>query len=634
MDRVDRKLSAILAADVAGYSRLMGLDEEGTLARLTALRRDVFDPSVSRHRGRIVKTTGDGLLVEFASAVDAVRCARDIQAEITSRTAGEGDDRRIAYRVGINVGDIVEQDGDIYGDGVNIAARLEGIAEAGGICISARVQEDVAGRIDLVFEDMGEQVLKNIARPIHAFRLQPGPVATARAPSSDKPSIAVLPFQNMSGDPDQEYVGDGIAEDIITALSKLRGVFVIARNSSFTYKGRAVDVKQVARELSVRYVLEGSVRRAGDRLRVTGQLIDAMSGNHIWAERYDRPVADIFAVQDEITVNVVAAIEPQLYAAEYHRLQSKPPERLDAWGCVVRAMPFIWTWVSQTDETGIALLKRAIELDPAYPRARSLLAWTFATRVMLGNMDFERGISEALNLAHRAIDLDPEDPWAHLAAGYVYTFSRRFGPAVEELNEALQRNPSFAFARIILAVAHGFAGLAEEGYRQLDIATKLSPRDYAQAANFSVEGLCHLVAYRYEDAVTAERRAVQLRPDFGTAWRTLTAAAGIACDIELARRGLAECRRLQPNVSLDWVERHYPLIRVEDRSRYVEGLRRAGHESPARRGGARLRTAASMLPGGAGAGAGAALGSAQLPVGSGMLTPSLPSWSRIHWKCW
>jgi len=309
---------------------------------------------------------------------------------------------------------------------------------------------------------------------------------------------------------------------------------------------------------------------------VTGQLIDATSGNHIWAERYDRPVADIFAVQDEITANVVAAIEPQLYAAENLRLQSKPPESLDAWGCVVRAMPFIWTWVSQNDDTGLNLLNRAIELDPAYPRARSLLAWTFATRVLLGNMDFERGISEALMLAQRAIDLDPEDPWAHLAAGYVFTFSRRFGPAVEELNEALQRNPSFAFVRIIMAVAHGYAGLAEEGYRQLEIATRLSPRDHTQAASLSVEGLCHLVAYRYEDAVTAERRAVQLRPDFGPAWRTLTAAAGLAGDIELARKGLAECKRLQPNVSTAWIEKYHPLIRAEDRARYIDGLRRAG----------------------------------------------------------
>jgi tetratricopeptide (TPR) repeat protein len=338
------------------------------------------------------------------------------------------------------------------------------------------------------------------------------------------------------------------------------------------------DIRQVARELGVRYVLEGSVRKSGERLRVTGQLIDAASGSHIWAERYDRPAADIFALQDEITANVVAAIEPQVYAAENLRLQSKPPESLDAWGCVVRAMPFIWTWVSQSEDTGMTLLKRAIELDPGYARAHSLLAWIFATRVMLGNMDYERGTSDGLVLAQRALDLDPEDPWAHMAAGYVFMASRRFGPAVEELNEALQRNPNFAFARTILAAAYGYAGLAEESFRQLEIARQLSPRDYSQAANLSIEGLCNLVEHRYDEAVTAERRAVQLRPEFGAAWRTLAASAGLAGDLALARQAIAECRRLQPGVSLAWVEKYYPLIRAEDRSRYIDGLRRAGLE--------------------------------------------------------
>jgi adenylate cyclase len=299
MTRIERKLSAILAADVAGYSRLMGTDEEGTLSRLTAHRRDVFDPSIVRHRGRIVKTTGDGLLAEFTSVIDAVRCAVEVQTDVATRNSSEAEDKRIAFRIGINVGDIVEQNGDIFGDGVNIAARLEGIAEPGGICVSARVQEDAAGRVDHAFEDMGEQVLKNITRPVHAFRLrfkQPSlPGGGAQSTSPGKPSIAVLPFQNMSGDPEQEYFGDGIAEDIITALSKLRGFFVIARNSTFAYKGKSPNISQVARELGVRYVLEGSVRKAGERLRVTGQLIDAISGNHIWAERYDRPTAEIFA---------------------------------------------------------------------------------------------------------------------------------------------------------------------------------------------------------------------------------------------------------------------------------------------------------------------------------------------------
>ncbi|RWB73914.1 MAG: adenylate/guanylate cyclase domain-containing protein [Mesorhizobium sp.] len=583
-----RKLAAILAADVVGYSRLAGVDEDRTLARLRALRSDLVDPTIAVHIGRVVKRTGDGALVEFRSVVDAVRCAIEVQNAMLERNAGVPPDRRIEFRIGIHIGDIVEEsDGDM-GDGINIAARLEGIAEPNGIYLSGAAYEQVRDKLKEQFADLGEKELKNIARPVRVYRVafdrHIASVSTVpdlsggRLAPPDKPSIAVLPFQNMSGDPEQEYFGDGIAEDIITALSKLRGFFVIARNSTFAYKGRAPDIRQVARELGVRYVLEGSVRKGGERLRVTGQLIDSASGSHIWAERYDRPATDIFALQDEITANVVAAIEPQLYAAENLRLQSRPPESLDAWGCVVRAMPFIWTWVSQVDDTGINLLKRAIELDPGYARAHSLLAWIFATRVTLGNMDYEWGMSHGLVVAQRAIDLDPEDPWAHMAAGYVYTLSRRFGPAVEELNEALQRNPSFAYARAILAVAYGYAGLAEEGYRQLEIARQLSPRDYSQAANFSIEGLCHLVAYRYEEAVTAERRAVQLRPDFGSAWRTLAASAGLAGDLEIARPALAECKRLQPGISIAWVEKYYPLIHTEDRSRYIEGLRSAGLE--------------------------------------------------------
>jgi adenylate cyclase len=580
MSHMERKLSAILAADVAGYSRLMEVDEEGTLSKLTSYRRDVLEPAIARYRGRVVKTTGDGLLVEFSSAVDAVRCAVAIQTELAGRNVGEAEHRQVMFRIGINVGDIVGQDGDIFGDSVNIAARLEGIAEPGGICVSARVQEDVASKIDFAFDDMGEQLLKNIARPIRAFRLQLDRPARAegdtRPASPGKPSIAVLPFENLSGQADQDYFGDGISEDIITALSKLRGFFVIARNSTFAYKGKTPDIRQVARELGVRYVLEGSIRKSGEQLRVTGQLIDATSGNHIWAERYDRLASEIFVVQDEITASVVAAIEPQLYAAEQVRLQSKPPESLDAWGCVVRAMPHIWTWAIQDEDSGINLLKRAIELDPAYARARSLLAWALATRVVLGNLDFERGISESLALAQRAIELDSDDPWSHCAAGYTYTFSRRLGPAVEELTEALHRNPNFAFARMILAVSYGYAGLAEEGLRQLETANRLSPRDYTQAASLSIEGLCHFIAGRYSEAINCERRAVQLRPHFGTAWRTLTAAAGLAGELDLARSALAECKRLQPNVTVAWIEQYHPIVRSEDRARYIEGLRRAG----------------------------------------------------------
>jgi len=579
----ERRLAAILAADVAGYSRLMGADEDGTLARLTAHRRELFDPTIAKYRGRIVKTTGDGLLAEFASVVDAVRCAAEVQAGMAERNLGAPEIRRLDFRMGINVGDIVEQDNDIFGDGVNIAARLEGIAEAGGVCVSQRVQEDAAGKTGMDFEDIGEQTLKNIARPIRAYRLRvPGAVVAPAAttptppPLPDKPSIAVLPFQNMSGDQDQEYFADGISEDLITALSKLRGFFVIARNSTFAYKGKTPDIRQVARELGVRYVVEGSVRKAGERLRVTAQLIDASTGNHIWAERYDRPVADIFAVQDEITASIVATIEGKLYAAENLRVKTRPTESLDAWGCVVRAMPSVWTWSSRDDENTLKLLKRAVELDPHYARPHSVLAWLYAARVHLGAVAYEQEVQTALSHARRAIDLDLDDPWGHLAAGYIHAITRRIPSALEELGSAIARNPSFALAEMFLGLAYAYAGRVDEAFVHLDIATRLSPRDDIEAANLSIIGLGHLIAGRYDEAVTFERRAVQLLPHLGTAWRTLTAAAGLGGDLELATHALGESKRLQPGLSLAWVEQYHPIVRPEDRARYIEGLRRAG----------------------------------------------------------
>jgi adenylate cyclase len=334
--RAVRRLAAILAADVVGYSRLMGADEEGTLERLKALRRELIDPKIAEHHGRIIKTTGDGLLVEFASVVDAVRCAVEVQQAIAERNTAVASDSRIELRIGINLGDVIVEGEDLYGDGVNIAARIEALADAGGVFVSSTVYDQMRDRLPFAFEDLGDQQVKNIARPLRVYRVRgtaaQSPVAPA-LPLPDKPSIAVLPFANMSGDPEQEYFVDGMVEEIITALSKVRWFFVIARNSSFTYKGRAVDVKQVGRELGVRYVLEGSVRKAGTRVRITAQLIEAASGNHLWAERYDREIIDIFAVQDDITERVVATLEPELYAAEYFRSQRKPPDSLDAWEC-------------------------------------------------------------------------------------------------------------------------------------------------------------------------------------------------------------------------------------------------------------------------------------------------------------
>ena len=378
--RVERRLAAILAADVAGYSRLMEGDEEGTLAALRAIRDELVDPKIAEHRGCIVKTTGDGLLVEFASVVDAVRCAVEVQRAMAECNAGVPADKRIELRIGIHQGDVIVEDGDIFGDGVNLAARLESLADPGGICVSGRVHADVAGKLDVGFEDLGEQQVKNISRPVRVFRAQFGtPKAAAGSEPAlalpDKPSIAVLPFANMSGDPEQEYFADGMVEEITTAIARLPWLFVIARNSSFTYKGRAVDVKQVARELGVRYVLEGSVRKAGNRVRITGQLIDTTTGAHIWADRFDGALDDIFDLQDRVASNVVGAIEPKLQKSEIERVARKPAASLGAYDLYLRALEQYHKYTEEGFGEAVDLLERALIIDPSCAPAAALIGW-------------------------------------------------------------------------------------------------------------------------------------------------------------------------------------------------------------------------------------------------------------------
>ncbi|CAN5221025.1 adenylate/guanylate cyclase domain-containing protein [soil metagenome] len=576
---VQRRLAAIAVADVVGYSRLMEADEAGTLAALRQRRSAILDPVVRAHSGRIVKVMGDGVLLEFASAVSAVEAARDLQRKFGDANDDLPEDRRIVLRIGINLGEVIGEGSDIFGDGVNIAARLESLAEPGGICVSAKVHDEVRGKTTAGFVAMGEQPLKNIAKPVRVFRLQPPIVSAPKEPElalPDRPSIAVLPFQNMSGDPEQDYFSDGIAEDIITALSKLRWFFVIARNSTFGYKGKPVDVRQISRDLGVRYVLEGSVRKSGDRLRVTSQLIDAKTGGHVWAERYDRSVTDLFAVQDEITVSVVASIESQLFVAENLRTRDRPTESLDAWGCVIQAMPHVWTWAAHDTDISISLLKRALEIDPGYARANSLLAWAYAARAHLGKADPVRELETALAIARKAVELDSEDSWAHLAVGYAHMVSRRSEPAIAAFKEALAQNPNFALAHMILGSAYAYSGRSAEGAEQLALATRLSPRDHLYAAILSTSGLCNLMDGRYSEAVELERQAVHLRANFGTAWRTLAAAAGLAGDIETGAAALAEAKRLQPNLSIAWVREFHPIVREAARERYIDGLRIAG----------------------------------------------------------
>jgi TolB-like protein/class 3 adenylate cyclase len=431
-NRVERRLAAILAADVAGYSRLTGLDEEGTHVRLRERLRGLADPKISEHRGKVVKHTGDGVLAEFGSVVDAVRCAIEVQRGMAEQNATMPQVKRIEFRIGIHVGDIIVDDNDIFGDGVNIAARLEGIAEPGGVCISDDAQRQVRGKVDSAFEDMGPQNLKNIVEPMRAWRLRMNASGSAAAPIEppvestqalalpDKPSIAVLPFENMSGDPEQEYFADGMVEDIITALSRFKALFVIARNSSFTYKGRAVDVKQVGRELGVRYVLEGSVRKAANRVRITGQLVDTATGAHLWADRFDGGLGDVFDLQDQVTESVVGAIAPAVEKAEIERAKRKPTESLDAYTVYLRGLARLYQFTSrQANEEALRLFNSAIELDPDFASAYGRAASCYAYAKGIGWIpDTADEVAEVKRLAKRAVELGKDDAITLTASGW------------------------------------------------------------------------------------------------------------------------------------------------------------------------------------------------------------------------
>jgi adenylate cyclase len=448
--RVDRRLAAILAGDIAGYSRLMGADEEGTLSRLNAHRREFMDPKVAEHRGRIVKRTGDCVLIEFASAVDAARCAVEIQHGMAERNASVPQDKRIEFRIGVHVGDVMIEDGDIFGDGVNIAARLEGIAQPGGICISDDAYRQVRGKLDANFQDAGEQELKNIARPVRVYRVQlNGATLTARTPLPipDKPSIAVLPFDNLSAEPDQGYLADGFVEAITAALSHIRSFFVIARNSAFTYKGRATNVRNIGRELGVAYVLEGSVQKAGNRLRITVQLVETESGAHVWSSRYDGTIDDIFNLQDRITEQVAGALQPSIRIAEIERSRRKRPQDLGAYDYTMRAMPHVWMLENEASAKALELIDKALAIDPKYPLALSLAGWCHAQRAVYNWADDVAGSQTlARTLAERAAELSGDDPLILAVLGAVHTIVGNLGTARVLLERALALDPNAAWA--------------------------------------------------------------------------------------------------------------------------------------------------------------------------------------------
>ena len=586
-ERVERRLAAILAADVAGYSRLMGTDEEGTLRQLKAHRKELVDPKIAEHRGRIVKTTGDGMLVEFVSVVDAVRCAVDIQRGMGERNTGVPQENCIQFRVGINVGDIISDNNDIYGDGVNVAARLEALAEPGGIMVSSNVFDQVRDKLSFGFEDMGEQTVKNIARPIGVFHVSLvesaapisviGAAATTKteASSADRPSIAVLPFANMSGDPEQEYFADGISEDIITGLSKLRWFFIIARNSSFIYKGKAVDVKRVARELGVRYVLEGSVRKGGNRVRITAQLIDAATNNHIWADRYDGDMTDIFALQDEITAKVVAAIEPKLLEAEGIRSQNRSSGDLGAWDMLIQANSLFWRLTKDESQAAVGVLRKVVERYPSYAPAHSMLAFMLLVLRQVGWIVMEPQLKEPAALAARAAELDDCDPWAYLSLGWLAFTQRHTADAVQQFQRAIDLNPNFAAAHGYFGWALALDGQSDKAIPHLEQAMRMSPHDPMNAFFNLGLATAHYQARRYTEAADYSRKVMQQRIGLANGHRLLTASLAQAGQIDEARAALARLQELHPDNSIAWIERNIPYT-VGPMAKFLEGMRKAG----------------------------------------------------------
>ena len=576
-----RRLAAILAADVAGYSRLMGADEEGTLAALKAIRRELGDPKVKEHRGRIVKTTGDGLLIEFASVVDAVRCAVEVQRGMAERNAEVPEARRIEFRIGINLGDIIRDGRDIFGDGVNIAARLEALSEPGGICVSGIVHDQVRDKLDVAFEDMGERQVKNISRPVHVWRRRLGakPVipASTPLPLPDKPSIAVLPFANMSGDPEQEYFADGMVEEIITALSRIRWLFVIARNSSFTYKGQAVDVKQVGRELGVRYVLEGSVRKAGDRVRITGQLIDAATGVHLWADRFDGSLKDVFELQDRVASSVAGVIEPTLQAAEIRRAAERPTSDPTTYDLYLRALPLWSTYEKDRIIRALDLLGQAIERAPHYGPALALAAQCYNVLAVSGwTDDSEASHRKAIDLTRQALRWAPDDPDALANAGFVLgVLGEDIDLAIASIDRSLALNPSFARGWAWSAVLRNVAGQPDIAIEHFNRSLRLSPRD--RMGTFSIPlGTSYFLKRQFDDAASILLASVQEAPTFAVAYRLLASCYAHMGRLDDAREIVRRLREITPVV----VPHVIPNRTPEHRELLLSGLRLAAGEAP------------------------------------------------------
>ena len=574
---MERRLSAILAADVVGYTRLMEADEEGTLVRLKAALSDIVDPKIAESGGRIVKTTGDGMLVEFTSAVEAVRGAVEVQEEMAAR----GGD--IRFRIGVNIGDIMIDSDDIFGDGVNLAARLEAAAPEGGILISAAVHDHIAGKVEVMFGDGSAQNFKNISKPVHVWRWQPEGAATAEGTEQtplalpDKPSIAVLPFNNMSGDPEQEYFSDGITEDIITALSKFRWFFVTARNSAFAYKGQSPNIPQVARELGVQYVLEGSVRKAGQRVRITGQLIDALSGNHIWAERYDRELVDIFDLQDEITSAITGAVAPEMAETVRNRSVQKSPESMDAWDLHNRALWHFYR-LNETDAVAaVTLFERAIAADPGFAGAYASLAYQHYLNVLLGYSDAPAdSLAAGFEAAKRAVELDDKDFLGHCMVGRFLVMRGDRDAAIMAIERALDLNPNSSLAHHAMGVALLWDGRNGEAIAHLDEALRLSPHDPVAWGSENVRTHALAGEARYDEALAGAQKAIQHpNSDF---WPRLCRANILVQmgNISASEAALAEALEMRPDLNVALVSSMLMGFNEEGLKKYLNDLCKAG----------------------------------------------------------
>ena len=591
-ERVERRLAAVWAADVAGYSRLMGIDEEGTLARLKAVRKAIVDPIIAAHRGRIVKTTGDGMLVEFASVVDAVRGAVEVQSGMAKQNASVPQDKWIEFRIGVHVGDIIVDDDDIFGDGVNVAARLEGIAEPGGICMSNDAYRQVRGKVEIICDDIGPQPLKNIAEPMHAWRVRlAGQVASpAQSPSAvgqpqalplpDKPSIAVLPFQNLSGDPEQDYFADGMVEDIITALSRFKSLFVIARNSSFTYKGNAVDIKQVGRDLGVRYVLEGSVRKAGSRVRIAGQLIDATTGAHLWADRIDGAVEDFFDLQDKVTEQVIGAIAPEIDRAEIERASRRPIGSIDAVTEHYRGLPHAYRPTAPSNnDIALQHFRNAIALDPnfspAYGGATICIVWR---RINFWPSDIAADDAQILSFAERIKELNTEDAFTLDALSMALFFHALNIGAGRDLNErAIRSNPNFAPAYHTRGWFQVWDGGSDLAIADFERSMRLSPRDPFAFSSMIGIAFAHYNASRYAEAAIWADKSIRAFPYFIGGLQIAVQCYVEAGRIEDAHRVMAEVIRLHPKWSFSGMRGYRgPIRSLEVREKQWASFRKAG----------------------------------------------------------